>query len=534
MNRLIKDFNSWRLFEAAESSTDPTELFKAGDRAGLMALAAQTDSAAVKAKPGYAAVIKWWTDGHGDLSFWKSAVKSGSAAQTDKALSLKSAFYWVGSGSNTTDSANYVKFIKAIDATIANKAKVEAWIKSRPTAQQGAYSAAWIDNLAKLKADLEKSKAEGLVISAAGMITQFPSQLKDNALDSKSFSDLMAGTPPDSALRPLAIFKPTMTIDQLLADKTKNGTTYWKASIQLTEADKLAILDAFAAKAKVWADKQNKKKPGSETVESAIAKANDLYISPSRVQIQVQAAGTPAEPKTVTAFFSYPENPKGDEQSEAFKKGLQMFPDDGTTIGQQALSELKTAVKDAVAKVKAAGGEVTGVTTYAYSSTSKVPTKYGSADNTWKPENNVQLANDRLAAINAALAQAISEAGIEIAPTVDAANNKAMPNQGPDWGDAQRRDVTNYGKPGARTEKYQQEYGKWRFASGFFTLTYKVSSTAPAQVQASATPSGTWKSIINWNDETITVDIPKISFGSSYRNQPKPAITKPGTACPIF
>lgn len=531
-DRIIRDFGSWKLFEAEEataSQPDPAALYKAGDRKGLMALATATDSEAVKAKPGYQAVINWWTVGHGDLGFWKSLVKSGSAVKADEAQSLKSAFYWGGSGSSEKNLQSFNAFIKAVDAIIANKAKVDAWIQAKGKGSAN-LSTAWIDELATAKTALMQERDKGFLIKPQGMNYLVPSQYRDNMIDSKPFDSILNSTAPgDSVLGNLARFKPTAKVDAIIANKNN-----FAASIRLSEADKLAILDGFAQKAQAWADKQNKKKPGSETVESAISKATSLYLAPQNVAITTTQAAATEGPTTVTATFSYPANPKGDETSEAFKKGLQMFPDDGTTIGETALAELKAAVKDAADKVKAAGGTITGVKTYAYSSTSQVPTKYGSTDATWKAENNVKLANDRLAAINGALGAALAEAGITVKPTVDAANNTAKPNQGPAWGDAQRRDP-KYGKPGARTQEYQDEYGKWRFAAGFFELTYTVTRTEPTQTAPTSAPSGTWKWVISWGDESISIEIPSISFGSTYSSGSKPKMKSSSTtACPVF
>ena len=531
-DRIIRDFGSWKLFEAEEataSQPDPAALYKAGDRKGLMAIATANDSAAVKAKPGYEAVIKWWTDGHGDLSFWKSMVKSGKSAEVDEKRSLNAAYYWAGSSSTEKEITRLNDFIKAIDATIANKAKVDAWIKGKGKSAPN-LSTAWIDGLSQVKEQILAKKKAGLIIKTTPMNMLFPPSYRDNLIDDKPYDvALNSGTTPDFVLGNLARYKPTGKIEQIVAN-TQNFT----ASIVLSEADKLAILDNFAKQAQAWANRRNKTKGNSETLESGIAKATNLYIMPANVKVTMTAGTEAGAPVTTTATFSYPDNPKGDSNSEAFKKGLQMFPDDGITIGAQALTELKAAVNDAVAKVKAAGGTITGVTTFAYSSTSQVPTRYGSADATWKAENNVKLANDRLAAINTALSQAITEAGVTVKPTVDAAKNFARPNAGPAWGDAQRKDP-KYGKPGARTEAYEQEYGRWRFASAFFTLTYTVTSTETTATEPTMAPSGIWKSYISWSDESISIEIPSISFGGSYPDQRGPKFDpKHMRDCPSF
>jgi hypothetical protein len=201
------------------------------------------------------------------------------------------------------------------------------------------------------------------------------------------------------------------------------------------------------------------------------------------------------------------------------------------TIQPTAQAELAATVKSAVDAVKAAGGTITAVSTWGYASTSQVGTTYKSADKTSKKENNVALANDRLASINSALAAALTENGITIAPTVDA-KNLAEPNRGPDWTDKDKTDA-KWGKPGARTPEYQATYGPWRYAVAFFQLTYTITSTEPTPVKSTATPSGEWNSVITWSDESFQIELPRIQFGTAL---PKVPMYKGGssTACPIF
>lgn len=530
--RIIKDFSSWKLFEADEApgqpagQPDPIALYNAGDRKGLMALAEANDSPEIKAKPGYQAIINWWKQGHGDLSFWKSIVKDSDSVRADASLSLKSAFYWGGSSTNVRATERFVKTLKKIDTVIAAKAKIDAWIQSKPETARARYSTAWIDALAAAKPRIEESKAKGLLINNKGLAKLMPDMLAAGNADNIG-GYIQKGS--NEYLAKLASYKAT-PFDTLVAQ----SKDYFEASISLSEADKLAMLDDFAAKAQKWANQRNKRKPNSETLDSALAKATSLFIAPTNVNINVTKTTATATNTQQTQIFSYPDHPMGNENSEAFKKGLQMFPDDGIVIGQTAKTELTTAIKEVVAQIKEKGGEIIGIKTYAWASTSKVPTKYGSESGTYNPENNVKLVNDRLGAINAAIAAAVAEAGIAVKPTVDAAQNTALPNQGPDWGPAQRNDSAKYGVPGKRTELYEKEYGIWRFAMGFFELTYQIKTTPPIETKTVAAPSGKWKSHISWADESfrIEINIPSVKIGTFTTSEgPSRKPNKKGT-CP--
>jgi hypothetical protein len=478
--------------------------------------------------------MQWWSKGHGDLGLISSILKSGSSRKSDTANSLKSAYYWAGSSSNVGGSNVVSTLLVAMKAALANKAKVDTWITTAK-GNKADYSTAWMDELGEIIKKLEDYQRAGSLLTSAGADYIFPSALKDNILDKTKVSDSLASEKPvDSILRNLARFKPVKKFVDIESQRTVAGNIYWKASAQITEADKIKLMDLIAAKAQAHADKINKKKPGTLDLNKSILTATDLHVMPQNVEFKVTAAELPAAPTTVTASFSYPANPNGDENSPEFKKGLQLFPDDGTTVGANAIAAINQAVVEAVKKIQEQGGTITGVQTYGYSSTSKVPTKYGSDSATYNPENNVRLANDRLAAINATLSQAIKTAGVQVEPVVNAANNVAVPNHpsSPDWGDAQRRDSAKYGTPGKRTAQYEAEYGKWRFAAAFFSFTYTVKTTIPNQTSADVSVVGQWKVVMNWADESISISIPRISIGGSFPSAPKPK--KSSTACPVF
>jgi hypothetical protein len=536
---IIKGYSSWlneNLLIAEAEGTDVGSLYKAGDRAGLVDAAMAADSAEIKAHPAYASVMQWWKNGEGDLNLFKSLLKKSSSAKTDKVRSLKSIYYWTGGGTVKGAAPRANMFYKVADAIIANGAKAGVTPEK-------------ISQLTQAIDLLKKAKAGGFELKISSLFGSIiPGALTDGVFDTGGkkidvIAELAKPQVMDTLKKALTAYRlntnaskelmvdPLTSAKFLLAQQTNKATVnqYWVASMSLGDAEKKAMLDYFKSKADAYAAR---KKDPNVTFDKAILVATNLYIAPKNETITIAAPETPAAPTApIVQAFSYPESANGDAKSPAFQKGLQLFPDDGVAIQPTAKSELAAAVKSAVDAVKAAGGTITSVSTWGYASTSQVGTTYKSADKTSKKENNVALANDRLASINTALAEALTANGVEIAPTVDA-KNLAEPNRGPAWTDADKTNA-KWGKPGARTPEYQATYGPWRYAVAFFQLTYTVTSTGSTPVEPSATPSGEWKSIITWSDESWKPSLPKISFGTAL---PKVPMYKGGspTACPIF
>ena len=551
---IIKGYSSWlneNLLIAEAEGTDVGALYKAGDRAGLVDAAMAADSAEIKAHPAYASVMQWWKNGEGNLDLFKSLLKKSSSAKSDKARSLKSIYYWNGGGTVKGAAPRADMFYRVADAIITNG------VKAGVTPER-------ISQLKQAIDLLKTAKTEGFELKLSNLFGSIiPGALTDGVFNSdRTKIDVIAElsklskasadpTKPDqpkieiNASLKDALIKyrlntnaskelmtdPLTSAKFLIAQRTNKATVtqYWIASVSLGDAEKKAILDHFKTKADAYAAR---KKDSSVTFDKAILVATNLYIAPKNEKITIAAPETPAAPAApIVQAFSYPESANGDTKSPAFQKGLQLFPDDGVAIQPTAKSELSAAVKSAVDAVKAAGGTITSVSTWGYASTSQVGTTYKSADKTSKKENNVALANDRLASINTALAEALTANGVEIAPTVDA-KNLAEPNRGPAWTDADKSNA-KWGKPGARTPEYQATYGPWRYAVAFFQLTYTVTSTGSTPVIPFATPSGEWTSIISWSDESWKPELPRISFGTAL---PKVPMYKGGspTACPIF
>jgi hypothetical protein len=533
---IIKSYSNWlneNLLIAEAEGVDIGALYKAGDRAALVEAAAAADSAEIKAHPAYAAVMQWWKNGEGDLNLFKSILKKSSAARTDRARSLKSIYYWNSGGTTRGAAPKANVFYKVADAIIANS-------------ERAGLSP---DRLAQLKQAidlLKTARAEGFELKVSSLFASIiPGKLTDGVMDGdiNVIAELAKNPVNPKIKEELAKYRltgpkteltkdPLTSAKFLIAQRTNKTTVgeYWIASMTLSDTEKKAMLDYFKSKADAYAARKN---DPSLTFDKAILIATNLYIAPKNEEIIISAPETQAAPTApIVQAFSYPENANGDTKSSAFQKGLQLFPDDGVTIQAAAKSELSAAVKSAVDSVKSLGGTITAVSTWGYASTSQVGTTYGSADKTSKRENNVKLANDRLASINAALAEALTANGVELTPTIDA-KNLAEPNRGPAWTDKDKVDA-KWGKPGARTPEYQATYGPWRYAVAFFQLTYTITTPGKRSVQATATPSGEWKSVISWSDESWDPPkFPKIKFGTAL---PKVPTYKGGSpsACPIF
>ncbi len=158
---------------------------------------------------------------------------------------------------------------------------------------------------------------------------------------------------------------------------------------------------------------------------------------------------------------------------------VKLFPDDSATLTSDAIGLINRMVKQQVEKARASLEEnaydieiAPRVLNFA-AGTSQVRSKYNST--TYSADNNIPLCKDRVAAIQTAFIEALKANGVVgIDDCIQAGGKNYVitekPNQGPEWGEKQRNDTKKYGKPGARTKAYQNEYSRYRFASGQVAL----------------------------------------------------------------
>jgi len=99
------------------------------------------------------------------------------------------------------------------------------------------------------------------------------------------------------------------------------------------------------------------------------------------------------------------------------------------------------------------------------SATSKVPTTYGSKDGKSNMQNNVTLAEDRCAQIEATLDAIIKEQFPQYSGQIIIDQRQVEANKGPEWTDADRRNP-KFGTPGNRTAEYNAKYGAYKGSYG--------------------------------------------------------------------
>ena len=535
-NSIIKSYSTWlnealRVHEAEGS--DPSAMYQAGDRKGLVALAQTNDSAEIKAHPAYASVMEWWKNGSGNMGLIKSIIKQGSARKTDATRSLKSIYYWSGAGSSGKASTNLTDFYKVSDSIVRNGERL-------------GLDQAKLTGLTAAVQKLKALQSTGFVPKTGMVLGAFiPGAFTDNKFDTLKISDIAAELdkpePNAQLTRLLKTWRVAYYSQAELGQDPKSSmdflekarldpaqvNNYWAASTQLNDENKKALLDLFQQKADAYVAR--KQKAGVQIdMPKAILASTDLYIAPKNEKITVKIDTTVPQAAPPPLVFSYPVDPKGDENSADFKKGLSLFPDDGVTVKPEVVAEINAAVKQAIDAVKTAGGTITAASTWGYSSTSKVTSKYAAANGA---TGNPALAQDRLASINKALSEAIAANGVTVTPTINTAKNIADPNRGPDWTAKEMADP-KFGKPGARTPEYEATYGPWRFSICFFSFTYEIPQKPETEVLATATPSGEWKGHISWADESISITIPPIRF----KLPGMPSMPKPGgpLKCPTF
>ena len=134
--------------------------------------------------------------------------------------------------------------------------------------------------------------------------------------------------------------------------------------------------------------------------------------------------------------FSYPQEDL--DQNQRNQLAMNMFPDDGDALGEEAISGLQAIVNEALEVYNSAiaedeGAELKTINIRVYSSTSKVRTQYKS--DRYSEQNNSQLATARANVIEAKLKELIDATDLSNAENVVTLLKVVDPNRGPGWND---------------------------------------------------------------------------------------------------
>jgi hypothetical protein len=185
----------------------------------------------------------------------------------------------------------------------------------------------------------------------------------------------------------------------------------------------------------------------SPSLEDMITKAKSIQIgvADSTVIAQYKDAKekeTDLGRQLAVRTFSYPQEDLDDAQRNTL--AMNMFPDDGDALGQEAIQGLQTIVNDALAVYNSAiaedeGAELKTINIRVYSSTSKVRTQYKS--DKYSEQNNVQLATARANVIEAKLKELINETDLSNAENVVTLLKVVDANRGPGWNDQKSVDL---------------------------------------------------------------------------------------------
>jgi hypothetical protein len=592
-NRIIKSYTGWlleslSLNEAIDQATIQ-EMAKNQDLEGLYKILIANDDEVSKALPNYLSVMEWWKRGGADLNLWKSLVKTGGSAKSDRANSAKSMYFWMGgfiAGNKQTatnaSKYNYISsvesLVNAIPATAATISAInpnDAKFKQDNTSKTNLTNliTGW-KNAAAIAAEVSNFvkvvKGKGLNLNQASLDMIVPSNsisgyfILDGAQvpyadylkkyaeyvaangKINGFANSVYGTSIATWLTragQLTLDKVKANIQTLTASLNDQATIsqYFTANNTMTPANKKIIMEAIDAKVKDHIARVAKSaKPGTPelTADQAIKLATNLSIVPKGSAITVQPSDTPAAPVSTTLNGTFPEA-NGDWNSDGLKKSVNYFPDDSIDIKPEMQTELNTAVKNAVDLITKDGGKITAVRVWGTSSTSIVPSSYDKATKKpagkdWTTQKNVDLSLDRLASLKTALTSAFTTAGVDAAIIKPAdANSQTLPNNGDPAVKWNKEQYANRANDPKLLADYNDKFGKYRYAFGHFEIDFTKTTTTVEPTTPIATTSSNWDVRIGWADESISIKLPPIPGLGTSTGKKAPGRTKV-MGCPKF
>ena len=156
---------------------------------------------------------------------------------------------------------------------------------------------------------------------------------------------------------------------------------------------------------------------------------------------------------------TYPDNTKQNPELQNFylkDNAIAVLPDRKQKFVQM-VSELKSLIPN--------NETITEIHILAGSTTSQVPTTYGSKDGKSNMQNNVTLAEARCAQIEATLDAIIKEQFPQYSGQIIIDQRDVQANMGPEWTNADRTNA-KFGTPGNRTAEYNAKYGAYKGSYG--------------------------------------------------------------------
>ena len=167
----------------------------------------------------------------------------------------------------------------------------------------------------------------------------------------------------------------------------------------------------------------------------------------SQFKIEGEQKGIPIMTEGDSEMFQYP--PTDTPEGERNNLGNNFFRDDGTDMGEKAITGIREQVRllkkfiddqdSEVESQRTENGldeefklEVSAIGIFVYSSTSKVRTTYKSKDKSFSEGNNIKLAEDRSSAIENTVRNILKQFGLD-EYNIILASRIEKPNTGPGW-----------------------------------------------------------------------------------------------------
>jgi hypothetical protein len=445
----------------------------------------ESDSEEIKSQEGYEEVMKW---------FENEGPEKGQALIDTESM-VKSLKYWLGDLSEET-SASFERDQISI-GKLKDKANVERVLKACDKATESSdFTKFDLDLITKSAEAIEKKigdlRKNGVQIGAKEPSTGASYKTRTSATGDPQYLGIIpfSGTEdkkPSQKYEGKGIKSINAKVFKIWYESLKkdgvvsktdslDNKKYWLAKATVMEVkDKIKILEGIQEKA----EKENKNISDALKIEWKNKNVKQEYEEGETI--------TPLEPLEKTSTLSFP---------ESGEKAMTFFPEDKASLSdipEDFKTSLKSSIKELKDSLEKEGAEITSVKIQAISSTSKVPSGYTSKTG---KKGNEGLVEDRIQAVKDLTLASLKENGMDVNVSYDETGKK--PNQGPEWGDSQRSDP-KYGKKGARTEAYEEEYGKWRYSGVFISITYKVEISREIKDEFQEyTRSGDWDFNITW------------------------------------
>jgi len=236
----------------------------------------------------------------------------------------------------------------------------------------------------------------------------------------------------------------------LVATFGDKSTRLWNA---MSPEQKQKILDS--AKEKIQGHARIKK----VDFDKSLKKVKSVRIGTRPGETTITKSSIQSVIESIPYTATYPDNTKLNPELQNFylkDNAIAVLPDRKQKFVIM-VSELKRLIPN--------DETIKEIHILAGSTTSQVPTTYGSKDGKSNMQNNVTLAEDRCKQIEATLDAIIKEQFPQYSGQIIIDQRQVEANRGPEWTNKDRTNAA-FGRPGNRTAEYNAKYGAYKGSYG--------------------------------------------------------------------